>query len=307
MREILNGAGTKIFFGILHPDSMAQDPIPEPPDVLVTLSAVAAAGAPAIAVASLPDVLPAGSALEFYPPANVTAVTLGAIALKGALSITTVALPKAIAVGAKIRFPGYEFEVEVSASAVATATSVSVKQLKEGLANSAVGYVFTGAYRTAYTTGHAPASATLVPVFLDEGIVSGAIALHRGMILLQGGKSAKDDTKTDEEVTALFGDSGGYTNGTATNSTWSISYEALALGGEPGYYRLAYAARHAAKGIYGYVLKRDTPPAGFTYGTEVKGICQVMGNTRDNPSTGSINFSTKFNGRGEPEDTPPRR
>lgn len=306
--RVLSGSGTQVRFGILHPDLLAQDPVPLPPDVLVTLGAAATLGAASLTVTALLNPLPAGSALQFYPAAGAIAVTLGSAAAKGAVTLTVTATTAAIAIGAKIKFTGYEFDVEVAAAAASGATSITVKPLKEALLSGAAGRVFSGVFQTAYTSADAATGATTLSVLaLDEAIANGSIALHRGMLLLQGGTSASEEISTDEESVTIFGDGAGYADGSATGASWTMSYEALVLPGEPGYYRLSYAARNAVKGVFGYVQKRDTAPSGFTYGEQFAGLCQLVGISKDNPSDGNITFSTSFNGRGEPTSTPPRK
>lgn len=307
-RQVIAGSGTEIFFGILHPSLLEAETITPPPDVLVTTGGAATTGAATLTVSALAAPLPAGSALLFYPTAQLVQVTLSAAAAKGATSLAVTALTGAIAAKSKIKFVGYEFEAEVSSAAVSTATTVQVKALKEALLSGAVGYVFTGTYKVAYTSANASAGATTVEVLaLDEAIASGSIALHKGLLKLYGGTSASEEISTDEETITIFGDEQGYATGNATSASWSMSYDALVLPLEPGYYRLSYAAKNAVKGVQAWVRKRDSAPQGYTYGEQFEGLCQVIGRSKENPADGNVSFSTSFNGRGEPQETPPRK
>lgn len=307
-RQVLSGSGTQVLFGILHPDLLAQDPVPLPPDVQITLASAAVVGAATLTTVALAAPLPAGSALQFYPPAGAIAVVLSAAALKGATTLTVTAISAAVAIGAKIQFIGYEFSAEVTAIAASSATTITVKPLKQALLSGAAGRVFAGSFQTAYTSADATTGEISLSVLaLDEAIATASIALHRGLLLLQGGTSVSEEVSTDEESVVIFGDGAGYANGSATGASWTMSYEALVLPGEPGYYRLSYAARNAVKGVFGYVVKRDTPASGFIFGEQFEGLCQLVGISKDNPSDGNITFSTSFNGRGEPTSTPPRK
>jgi hypothetical protein len=307
--QVLPGSGTEVFFGILHPSLLAQSPIPAPPDSLANVAAGgASAGTSSIPVSALTQPIPAGSALRFFAAANVVTVTLDATAAKGATSLTVTALSAAVPAGSKISFPGIEYEAEVTTTANSGATAISVKALKSAIADEAVGYVLSGAFKVAYVSADAAIGATALSVLpLDDALSAGDKALHRGLLKLQGGTSTGEEISTDEETIIVFGDERGYSTGSATGASWSISYDALAIPGEPGYYRLSYAARNAVKGVTGYVRKRDTPPAGFIAGEAFEGICQAIGISKENPADGNITFSTSFNGRGEPITTPPRK
>ncbi len=308
MQEIINGAGTRILFGILHPDSLNQTPIPLPPDVVIATAAETLANGTSLGVQALGNPVPAGSCLHFYPTTGVSTVVLNGDASKGTQTLTIEAATEAIAANSKLKFPGYEFEVTVTAPVAVNAVSVAVKPLKQKIEDAATGYVFFGPYKTAYTqNGTSVSGNTLSVLPLDETIPTGAIALHRGLLLLQGGTDAKEDIKTGEESSPMFGQEGGYESGVATSSKWSISYDAMALPVEPGFYRLSYAAINASDGVYAYVVKEDKAPSGFVNGERFEGICQVMGRSKKNPAKGSVTFSTTFSGREKPISTPPRK
>lgn len=307
--KVQYGGLTKVYFGILTANQTEADPIVPPPDVLATTSGEATAGSTSIAVTATGDEIAAGNLLKFYPSGQVVTVTVNNLSGEavGAASITIDALASDLPKGAKLYGVDREFPVELSAAASASATTLSIASLKEALADGESLYYFSGSPKYAYTTVDADSGSTSLTVEpLDETIASGSIALHKGLILMEGGTSTGESITTDSEQIFTFGNSRGYSVSSPTGASWELPYESLVLPLESSFYRLAYAAKNAVGGILGYVRKRDPAPNGYVYGQTVEGYCAVYGYEKTNPADGNVTFSVTFTGQEEPTVTPPQ-
>lgn len=154
---------------------------------------------------------------------------------------------------------------------------------------------------TIYTTADAELGATSLPVeALAEAIPIGATGQYKAMLLLQGGTTSDEQIQaTDQEVT-VYGDDLGFSTGIVTKASWSISYSFNVLPSDLSYFRLAYAAQNAVKGVRGWIRKEDPAPAGYTSGEVIEGLADVTDFSKSNPSDGIITGKCTFKGRGTP-------
>ena len=152
-----------------------------------------------------------------------------------------------------------------------------------------------------YTTADAATGATSLPVeALTVAIPSGATGQYKSMLLLQGGTTSDEQIQaTDQEVT-VYGDDLGFSTGIVTKASWNISYSFNVLPSDLSYFRLAYAAQNAVKGVRGWIRKEDPAPAGYTSGEIIEGLCDVTDFSKSNPSDGIITGKCTFKGRGTP-------
>lgn len=300
------GNKTRIFFGILSEETAALDEPTAPPDSLVTLGAAALAAATSITVEALTEPTPAGTVLEFYATADLVAVSLTEPAAVGATSFTVSATSAAIPKNSKIIFKDSLVTAVTTAVTASGATSVAIKKLAGSLPDNASGYYFKkGAAKRAYTTASADTGDTAIAVLpLEEALADNSIALHKGLLLLQGGTGSEENISSDDTESTVYGDELAYSTGAVTGASWDISYDYNVLPSDAGYNRLRYAAKYALDGIKGWVRKEDPAPAGYGTGELIEGLCQVTDYGKSNPADGIITGSCSFTGRGTPGDSP---
>lgn len=292
------GVQTKIYFGIVPAETLALETPTAPPDVLVTMGAAANAGAGSLTVSALPGPLPPGTPLAFAPAVVVDPT---ASAIVGATSLTVTALTADIPAGATIYFDFGRTRVRTTAAAASGATTISTRPLTKAIADTQTGYYFSEAFKYAYTTASAATGATSVLVkALGAQIANGAIALHQGMLSLQGGTNSEESISADDTETTTYGEGIQYSSGLVTSASWEVSYDFNVLPSDPGYNRMSYAAQNAIGGVYGWLRKEDPIPAGKATGEIIEGLCQITDWSKSNPADGIIEGSCTFTGRGTP-------
>jgi hypothetical protein len=285
-QDFVIGVETEIYFGIMPAELLALETLTPPPNVLLTTSGAATQGAAVIPVTALTKPVAAGSVLKFAP---ATLVTVTEPATANATSLTSTALGGAIPDNATIHFFEAGFSVQTSAAAASAATAVSVDPLPVALPDNAVGYYFSAAPKFAYITQHAKTGDTqLVVEPLAAALTSGDIALHYGLLLLEGGTTSDEQIQAKDTESQVYGKGLKYATGKVTGASWQVSYSFNVLPSDPGYFRLAYAAQNAIAGIRGWVKKVDPVPAGYTEGESIQGLADVTDFSKSNPAEGVI-------------------
>lgn len=296
--DFVIGVQTKVYFGIMPAETLALETPTAPPDALVTMGAVANANAGSLTVSALPAPIPAGTTLAFAPAVVVDPT---ADAAANATSLTVTALSAGIPIGSIIYFKFGRQRVKTTAAAASGATTISVEPLKEAIVGTESGYYFSAAFTYAITSASAATGATTIAVKpVAVQIPNGAIALHQGLVLLQGGTSSEESISADDTETQVYGEGLTYSTGVVTGAGWEVSYEFNVLPTDPGYGRLAYAAQQAIGGVYGWVRKVDPTPAGKTSGETIEGLVQITDFSKSNPAGDIITGSLTFKGRGTP-------
>jgi len=196
--------------------------------------------------------------------------------------------------------------ITTSAAATSGATSLAVTALSGPVpAGTAVvltsGSGGSAVKTTVYITEHAKTGDTSLAVEATSGaIASGATGQYKALLMLQGGTTSDENIEANDQQVTVYGDELGFATGIVTGASWSISYSFNVLPSDLGYFRLAYAAQNAVKGIRGWVRKEDPAPAGYTSGEIIEGLCDVTGFSKSNPADGIITGQCTFTGRGTP-------
>lgn len=290
------GVQTKISFGIMPGESLAADNLTAPPNVLATVNGAVTANAVQITVDALSGPIPAGTPLRF---GVATVVDLTAGAAIGAVSLAVTALTAAIPAGSTINFLG--FSVRTTANAASGATAISVEALPAALLTSDNGYYYGAGFQTVFTIAHAATAATAILVEpIKADIADGAVAVHRGLVLLVGGTTSEEQIQSKDTETVVYGEELPYSTGAVTGASWQVSYSFNVLPSDDGYFRLKYAAVNGLRGIRGWVKKADPIPAGYTVGESIQGLCDVTDFSVTNGADGIIQGKCTFKGRGKP-------
>lgn len=296
-QNFLVGVKTQILFGILPSEILQLDELAPPPDVTITLSAAASAGATSLAVTALTGPVAIGTPLKFAP---VTVITLTAASAVGDTTLDVDALTRALPAGAKIVFPGVT--AKLTAGAAIGATSLQVRALTAALTSGATGNYTDPKGKLAYTTAHALTGDTAISVApLKEAIPNATVCAHQGLLLLQGGKTSDEQINNKDTQSIVYSADGlGYADGLITGADWKISYSTNYLPIDPGYQRLRYAAENAIGGVRGYVRKIDPAPEGATVGNSIEGLVDLGTFSVSNPAENIMEVKTDFIGRGSP-------
>ncbi len=156
-----------------------------------------------------------------------------------------------------------------------------------------------------YTTADSVAAAVTIPVeATSQTIPSGAQGTYTALLPLVGGTTSSEQIQSQDTETYPYGTGSGvgvgFGTGIITKATWQVGYTFNVLPSDDGYFRLAYAGRYAINGVYGWLVKQDPVPAGYTNGESIQGLVQVADFQKQNPSDQIITGTLTFKGRGTP-------
>ena len=153
------------------------------------------------------------------------------------------------------------------------------------------------------------AGASIVVEPLTRTIPTGAVAAHKGLIQLVGGKSAnlqitsEDDTFTTFTELALGVVSNalsGFKTGTIKSSEWMVDYDTAVSPTDISFSRIRYAAVQAAAGCLAYVRHMKQVPIGYATGESCEGYVALEGYDENVQSEGTVTVKSKMKGRGAP-------
>lgn len=216
-------------------------------------------------------------ALPLTPPPDVTITTTAAI-VAGDVTVAVTALTGPVAAGSAIPF--------ITGVGPTLVTSI------------------------VYTIAPAKTGAVALSILpAVTPIASGAVAAHKGLLLLKGGTTSQESIENQGQAISIYQDEtgSGFQDGIITTAMWKLTYNFNALPDDLGYYRLKYVALNAIKGVRGYVRKVDPVPPGFATGEELGGLCDLEGWNGDNPADGIVSRNLTFAGRGNPKTAPALR
>ena len=145
---------------------------------------------------------------------------------------------------------------------------------------------------------------------LTQSIPTGAVASHRGLIQLVGGKSANlkitsaDDsftTFTELPLGSVSNALSGFKTGTIKSSEWMVDYDTAVSPTDISFSRIRYAAVQAAAGCIAYVRHMKQVPLGFSVGDSCEGYVQLEGYDETVQSEGTVTVKSSMKGRGAPK------
>ena len=153
------------------------------------------------------------------------------------------------------------------------------------------------------------AGASILVQPLSQSIPTGAVAAHKGLIQLVGGKSANlkitsaDDSFTTFTALPLGSISNalsGFKTGTIKSSEWMVDYDTAVSPTDISFSRIRYAAVQAASGCVAYVRHMKQVPVGYSAGDSCEGYVQLEGYDETVPSEGTVTVKSSMKGRGAP-------
>ena len=153
------------------------------------------------------------------------------------------------------------------------------------------------------------AGASILVQPLSQSIPTGAVAAHKGLIQLVGGKSANlkitsaDDSFTTFTALPLGSISNalsGFKTGTIKSSEWMVDYDTAVSPTDISFSRIRYAAVQAAAGCVAYVRHMKQVPIGYSAGDSCEGYVQLEGYDETVPSEGTVTVKSSMKGRGAP-------
>lgn len=193
--------------------------------------------------------------------------------------------------------------ITTSGSASSNATTIPVNALS-GPVPAGTPLKFTKSGQPdviAYTTASAATGATsLIVEALSGAIATASSATYTALLLLVGGTTSDENIQSNDQEVTIYGDDLGFSTGRVTAATWQVTYGFNVLPSDPGYFRIAWAARNAVNGALGWLKKEDQAPSGFTNGESISGLVAVTDFSKTAPSDGIITGSVTFKGRGAP-------
>ena len=160
---------------------------------------------------------------------------------------------------------------------------------------------------------HAKTGDTTLRVYpLVLAIDAAAVADHRGLLQLKGGKKADFDIKAEDESVMTFTDllpgeidygTDGFKTGAIKSKEWMIAYEALTDPTDIGYDRMANAgASGSSLRVYCRVMLPIAP--GFSAGETYEGVADLVGWKQTLSAENFVSYSTEIKGRGACKRTP---
>ena len=144
---------------------------------------------------------------------------------------------------------------------------------------------------------------------LKNAIPTAAVAAHKGMIQLVGGKSANlkitssDDsftTFTDKLLGTVDNKLSGFKTGTIKSSEWMVDYDTAVSPTDISFSRIRFAASQAASGVLSYVRHMKQVPIGYSTGDSCEGYVALEGYDETVQSEGTVTVKSSMKGRGAP-------
>lgn len=204
--------------------------------------------------------------------------------------------------------PPPDVTVTTTAGVAALDEDITVTALSGPIAPGSALLLIAGTAKlVVYTTAEAEQGATTIEILpAAAAIASGAVANHKGLILLTGGTNSQEQINNQGQQISIYQDEtgSGFQDGIVTTANWMFTYNFNALPDDLGYYRLKYTALNAIKGVRGFVRKEDPIGPGITQGERIEGLADIEGWSVDNPADGIVAGNLTFAGRGNPISTP---